>query len=302
MKLAAFRHAGRDTWGSVEADRIVEAPAGLCAQVSGVADALALSPAELARHFVAGLPRLRLCSVQLLPPVANPGRILCVGLNYRAHIEEVAREMPKHPTVFLRANDTLLGHGGDIVRPAVSSQLDFEGELAMVIGRGGHHIRAEDAMAHVAGYTCFNDVSVRDFQKHSVTAGKNFPATAPCGPWIVTADEVLDPTAMTVTTRLNGQQMQHARVDTLVYPLAELIAYLSSIAPLRRGDIIATGTPAGVGSGRKPPLWMKPGDRIEVEIEGVGTLANTVVAEPTLQDGSGHRAQGPGNAEQSAAH
>lgn len=280
MKLARFHAAGRDGWGLVKEDRerLIEAPAALRDGGEEMVQVLdRLGTAGLAQYFAdPALPRLPLAAVALLPPVARPGRILCVGLNYRAHIEEVGREMPLHPSVFLRAADTLLGHGGQVPRPRVSECLDFEGELAMVIGRGGAHIAESAAMDHVAGYTCFNDISVRDWQKHSVTAGKNFPSTAPCGPWLVTADAVDDPGRMEVTTRLNGQEVQRARVDTMVYPLAALIAYLSTIAPLRCGDIIATGTPAGVGSGRKPPLWMRSGDGIEVEITGIGTLANTV--------------------------
>lgn len=279
MKLAAFRLEGRESWGAVQGGGIVEAPAGLRAQAPDIATALALAPALLAESFRAALPPIAPSAVQWLPPISRPGRILCVGLNYRAHVEEVGREMPRHPSVFLRASDTLVGHGAQIVRPTLSEQLDFEGELALVIGRGGYRLREADALAAVGGYTCFNDVSVRDFQKHSVTAGKNFPTTGPCGPWVVTADEIADPGALTVQTRLNGRVMQQAAVHTLVYSLAHLVSYLSSLAPLRAGDIIATGTPAGVGSGRKPPLWMQPGDEIEVEICGIGTLANTVVAE-----------------------
>ena len=234
MKLAAFRLEGRESWGAVQGASIVEAPAGLRAQAPDIATALALAPALLAESFKAPLPPIALSAVQWLPPIARPGRILCVGLNYRDHVEEVGREMPRYPTVFLRASGTLVGHGAQIVRPTRSEQLDFEGELALVIGRGGYRLREAEALAAVGGYTCFNDVSVRDFQKHSVTAGKNFPT------------------------------------------------YLSSLAPLRAGDIIATGTPAGVGSGRKPPLWMQPGDEIEVEISGIGTLANAVVAEASM--------------------
>jgi 2-keto-4-pentenoate hydratase/2-oxohepta-3-ene-1,7-dioic acid hydratase in catechol pathway len=193
-------------------------------------------------------------------------------------VDEVHRELPTHPSVFLRAPDTLRGHGETVPRPVVSECLDFEGELALVIGRTGSRIEAARAMEHVAGYTCFNDISVRDWQKHSVTAGKNFADTAPCGPWLATAESVPDPEAMEVLTRLNGREVQRGRVDSMVYKLAQLVSYLSCIAPLRCGDIIATGTPAGVGSGRTPPLWMRPGDCVEVDITGIGVLRNAIVA------------------------
>lgn len=282
MKLARFRTGAGAGWGLVDeqAGVLVEAPDVWCAfggeqmvQVLTRLGAVALRE----RFDDAALQRQPLGSLELLPPVAAPGRILCVGLNYRAHVEEVGRELPAHPSVFLRAADTLVGHGGEVPRPAVSECLDFEGELALIIGTGGSRIATDRAMDHVAGYTCFNDISVRDWQKHSVTAGKNFERTAPCGPWLATADSIGEPGALEVTTWLNGREVQRARVDTMVYSLGALVAYLSTIAPLRCGDIIASGTPAGVGSGRKPPLWMRPGDRIEVEIHGIGRLANNIV-------------------------
>lgn len=281
MKLARLRTGGRDSWGLVSHDgqTLVEAPEALRSSGEEMVEVLTrLGAEELGRLFghrpTAGV--FPLGAVTLLPPVARPGRILCVGLNYRAHVDEVGREMPVHPSVFLRAADTLLGHGGEVPMPAVSECLDFEGELALVIGQGGTRIAEADALAHIAGYTCFNDVSVRDWQKHSVTAGKNFPSTAPCGPWLLTADAVGDPAHLELRTRLNGQEVQRDRVGSMVYPLATLISYLSNIAPLRCGDIIATGTPAGVGSGRTPKLWMRPGDVVEVEIDGIGVLSNTV--------------------------
>lgn len=284
MKLARFdsRTGDGPGWGMVDkqAGVVVEAPHGQWVR-SGeqmVQALVRMGPIALRERFDdAKLLRRPIGLLQLLPPVASPNRILCVGLNYRAHVEEVGRELPAHPSVFLRAADTLVGHNEEVPRPAVSECLDFEGELALVIGTGGSRIEARQAMSHVAGYTCFNDISVRDWQKHSVTAGKNFERTGPCGPWLSTADGIEEPNLLEVVTRLNGREVQRARVGTMVYSLATLVAYLSTIAPLRCGDIIATGTPAGVGSGRKPPLWMQPGDCVEVEIPGIGTLANTIV-------------------------
>jgi len=279
MKLARFRIDDRPSWGLVLEDEraLLEAPPQL--RDREMVHVLAELGGELARHFGGpGLRRLPLANLELLPPVALPARILCVGLNYRAHVEEVGRAMPSHPSIFLRAADTLLGHNGPVPMPAVSECLDYEGELALVIGRGGARIPRAEALAHVAGYTCFNDISVRDWQKQSVTAGKNFPGTAPCGPWLASADAIGNPEDLVITTRLNGREMQRDQVSNMTYGLPDLIAYLSTIAPLKCGDIIATGTPAGVGSGRKPQVWMRPGDRVEVEISKVGVLANTVAA------------------------
>ena len=181
--------------------------------------------------------------------------------------------------MFIRFTDTLVGHRGKLVRPGVSDNFDFEGELALVIGNAGRHIKPEHALDHVAGYTCFVDGSVRDYQKFSVTSGKNFPSTGPLGPWIVTSDEIPDPRRQTLTTRLNGKQVQHSPTDLLIYSIPQIIAFCSDFTALSPGDIIATGTPEGVGQRRTPPLWMKPGDTLEVEISGIGTLSAQVVDE-----------------------
>jgi 2-keto-4-pentenoate hydratase/2-oxohepta-3-ene-1,7-dioic acid hydratase in catechol pathway len=181
--------------------------------------------------------------------------------------------------MFARFADTLVGHEGAMIRPTVSDHFDFEGELALVIGKGGRHIAPESALDHVAGYTCFVDGSVRDYQKFSVTSGKNFPSTGPLGPWMVTADEIADPSRLTLTTRLNGQDVQHSTTDLLIYSIPQIIAFCSDFTALSPGDVIATGTPEGVGHSRKPPLWMKPGDRLEVEIDGIGVLRVDIAAE-----------------------
>jgi len=193
--------------------------------------------------------------------------------------ELTGRDIPQAPSMFARLVDTLVGHEGEMIRPTVSACFDFEGELAIVIGRAGRHIRPERALDHVAGYTCFVDGSVRDYQKFSVTSGKNFPATGPLGPWIVTTDEITDPARLMLTTRLNGQEVQKSATDLLIYSVPQIIAFCSEFTPLVPGDVIATGTPEGVGHRRNPPLWMKPGDVLEVEISGIGTLRNRVVDE-----------------------
>jgi 2-keto-4-pentenoate hydratase/2-oxohepta-3-ene-1,7-dioic acid hydratase in catechol pathway len=181
--------------------------------------------------------------------------------------------------MFIRFTDTLVGHGGELIRPKVSDNFDFEGELAVVIGKPARHVTAEQALDHVAGYTCFVDGSVRDYQKFSVTSGKNFPGTGPLGPWLVTPDEIPDPSKLTLTTRLNGSQVQHSPTDLLIYSIPQIIAFCSDFTQLSPGDVIATGTPEGVGHSRKPPLWMKPGDVLEVEISGIGTLRAHVADE-----------------------
>ena len=181
--------------------------------------------------------------------------------------------------MFARFVDTLVGHEGEMIRPKISTHFDFEGELTIVIGRAGRYIRREDALDHVAGYTIMVDGSVRDYQKFSVTSGKNFPGTGPLGPWIVTTDEIPDPHKLTLTTRLNGKVMQHSGTDILIHDVPALIAFVSNFTALVPGDLIATGTPEGVGHRRNPPVWMKAGDVLEVEISGIGILRNRIVDE-----------------------
>jgi 2-keto-4-pentenoate hydratase/2-oxohepta-3-ene-1,7-dioic acid hydratase in catechol pathway len=224
-------------------------------------------------------PDRKLADVRFLPVIPSPNKILCAGVNYRSHAAEVGRELPKQPSMFVRFTDTLVGHEGEMIRPTVSDNFDFEGELTLVIGKGGRHIKAEQALDHVAGYTCFVDGSVRDYQKFSVTSGKNFPGTGPLGPWLVTTDEIPDPGKLTLTTRLNDAQVQHSPTSQLIYSIPQIIAFCSDFTTLTPGDVIATGTPEGVGHSRKPPLWMKAGDTLEVEITGIGTLRTRIVDE-----------------------
>lgn len=219
--------------------------------------------------------------VVFTPPIPNPRKIFCIGLNYEDHRNETGRPKTAHPTVFARFADTLIGHNTPIRLPAVSSQADFEGELAVVIGREGWRVPRERALDIVAGYACFNDVSVRDWQRHTsqYTPGKNFPATAPCGPALATPDEVGELGALSIETRLNGEVMQKASLGDMIFPVPELIAYISTFAPLAPGDIIATGTPGGVGFKRDPQVFLRAGDVFEVEIEKVGLLRNLVEGE-----------------------
>jgi len=284
MKIISFATAAGPSFGLVAGEGIIDAGrrlGGRYADVSAVLAADALD--ELARHAGAAAD-LALADVRVLPAVPSPLRkVLCVGLNYRAHVAEAAgREVPEQPRIFARLADTIIGHGAPMWRPRNSTHFDYEGELAVVIGKPGRHIPAGRALEHVAAYTCFNDGSVRDYQKHSVTAGKNFPHTGPLGPWLVTADEIPDPAALTLTTRLNGRQMQHTGTGDMILGVPELIAYISAFTPLSPGDVIATGTPEGVAHARKPPTWMVPGDTVEVEISGIGILRNPIVAEESF--------------------
>jgi 2-keto-4-pentenoate hydratase/2-oxohepta-3-ene-1,7-dioic acid hydratase in catechol pathway len=225
-----------------------------------------------------GVPR-RLADVELLPVIPDPAKIFCIGLNYASHVAEMGNVAPAYPTVFTRWPDTLVAHGAPLQRPAATRRFDYEGELAVIVGRGGRAIARERALEHVAGYSVFNDASVRDWQRHTsqFTPGKNFPATAGFGPALVTPDEIGDLGSLRVQTRLNGASVQDQPVSDLIFDVPALIAYLSAFTPLAPGDVIATGTPGGVGDGRTPPLYLQPGDIVEVSIGAIGTLANPVV-------------------------
>lgn len=224
-------------------------------------------------------PAIDLDQVKLLPPLSAPGKIICVGLNYVDHSIESGFTPPDYPTIFTRFTSSLIGAGAPIIRPRVSTQLDYEGEMVAVIGAGGRHIAEKDALDHVIGYSIFNDASVRDYQKKSPqwTIGKNFDNTGAFGPYLVTADE-LSPGAngLHIQTRLNGIVVQDASTGDMVFSVARLISILSEAITLSSGDIIVSGTPAGVGMARKPPLFMKHGDVCEVEIEGIGILRNKI--------------------------
>lgn len=219
--------------------------------------------------------------LRLLPLIPNPNKILCIGLNYATHVAETGREQKEHPAVFTRWADTLVAHGEPLARPPESVRFDYEGELAVVIGKGGRRILRAKAMEHVAGYSIFNDASVRDWQRHNIqfTPGKNFPATGAFGPEMLARDAVGDVTALRVQTRLNGAIVQDQPVSDLIWDIPYLIEYCSTFTELAPGDVIATGTPGGVGDKRTPPLYMKAGDRVEVAIGAIGTLSNPVIDE-----------------------
>ena len=246
-------------------------------------------PADTARFTLGGLDAdelgalldgsretVPLAEVTLAVPIDPGAQILCAGFNYHAHLTEISSDVPQHPVIFKRTLDTLVAHGQPVIRPAASETLDYEAEIAVVIGRGGRHIPEAEAMAHVSGYSCFMDGSVREFQKHSVTAGKNFWRTGAMGPWVVTPDEIASPDTMALAAYVDGEQRQSSTAAHMIFGIARLIAYCSTMTVLRPGDVIATGTPGGVGSRMTPPSWLKPGQRVEVEVEGVGRLSNPV--------------------------
>jgi len=275
MKLASYVAGGKECYGVVSGDGVITMRGH-----ASLRDALAAGALAGMRTAAAmAKPDFKLADIRFLPVIPNPHKILCAGVNYKSHAAEVGRELPKQPSMFIRFTDTLVGHLGEMIRPRLSDNFDFEGELTMVIGKGGRHIPIDRALDHVAGYTIFVDGSVRDYQKFSVTSGKNFPGTGPLGPWMVTTDEIPDPAKLTLVTRLNGQEMQRSGTDLLIYSIPQIISFCSNFTPLSPGDIIATGTPEGVGHRRNPQVWMKPGDVLEVEITGIGTLRNHIVDE-----------------------
>lgn len=219
--------------------------------------------------------------IAFLPVIPNPDKIICVGLNYRTHILETGRPLPEKPALFVRFSNSQTGHLRAVARPDISERLDFEGELAVVVSKKAHKVAEKDAMDCAAGFSCYNDGSIRDWQHHThqFTPGKNFPSTGAFGPWMVPANEFRGLDGGALVTRLNGQEVQRSKLDDMVFSVPYLISYCSTFTRLEPGDVIITGTPGGVGAFRKPPLWMKPGDEVEVEIDGIGILRNHIAQE-----------------------
>jgi 2-keto-4-pentenoate hydratase/2-oxohepta-3-ene-1,7-dioic acid hydratase in catechol pathway len=280
MKLASFRLQNKDTYGAVVDDGVIDLGKRLkYPDLRSVIEAGALGEAANAAKGVKADSKLS--DVSFLPVLANPGKIICVGLNYKTHREETGRAETENPALFVRFADSQTAHLQPLVKPKASDKLDYEGELAVIIGKAGRHVPAEKALDIIAGYACYNDGSVRDWQNHTIqwTAGKNFPKTGSFGPWMVTKDEIPDPTKLTLTTRLNGNVMQHTTTDLLIWPIDVLIKYITTFTELRPGDVISTGTPGGVGFKRNPPVFMKAGDTVSVEISSIGILENPITAE-----------------------
>jgi 2-keto-4-pentenoate hydratase/2-oxohepta-3-ene-1,7-dioic acid hydratase in catechol pathway len=282
MKLVSFSTHQGPSFGVVRDDSVVDLGKRLNGRYSDLkaliaADALG----EAAQAAQAGKGDYPLSEVTLLPVIPNPEQIFCVGLNYAEHVKETNRETTEQPVIFMRLPASQVGHGQPMLRPHESQQFDYEGEIAVIIGRGGRRIAEADAWNHIAGYACYNDGSVRDWQRHTTQwgPGKNFYRTGAFGPWMVTSDEIEPNALMTLVTRLNGQEVQRATTQMLIHGIARQIAYLSTFTPLAPGDVIVTGTPGGVGAKRNPPLFMKPGDRVEVEVDRIGVLSNPIADE-----------------------
>jgi 2-keto-4-pentenoate hydratase/2-oxohepta-3-ene-1,7-dioic acid hydratase in catechol pathway len=286
MKLITFRREpGAEPEPGVRLDAVAVslAPLGFDDMVSVLAanDAGRASIEEFLNGPPPSYAVVSLDEITLLAPIPRPPKFICVGLNYRDHAAESHSEIPNVPTIFSKFSNTVIAPGEPIVLPKNSTKPDYEAEFAFVIGRGGRHIAAEHWQQHVAGYTIVNDVSARDFQKATSQwlMGKTFDTFAPMGPWITTADEIDNPHALDIRLAINGESMQNSNTRELIFNIPALVAYLSSVVTLEPGDIVSTGTPAGVGFARRPPRWLRPGDEVVISIQGLGELRNPVVAE-----------------------
>ncbi len=280
MKALSYRHDGRSTYGLLIDGVVYEAAAAFRERHVNLralleSGALADLPGNLDAEGTAE------ARVQYLPVIPAPDKTICVGVNYRPHAEEMGRTLPEHPLLFVRFAGSQVGHRESLVKPATSVQYDYEGELAVIIGRPAWRVARSDALAVIAGFACFMDGSVRDWQQHSsqFTAGKNFRRSGALGPWLVTLDELPDPASLRLMTRVNGELMQDGRLGDLIFDIPQLIAYCSSFTELLPGDVLVTGTPGGVGAARNPPRWLDAGDTVEIDVGPVGVLCNTVTTE-----------------------
>ena len=278
MRLASFRTAQGASYGAVTSQGIVDLGRRLGNRYSDLRTLLEKNGIEEARKAAGSPADYKESEVTWLPVIPNPGKIVCVGLNYEEHRQETGRDKTEQPALFLRLAESQVGHKQPILRPRESKNLDYEAEIALVIGRAGRRISQKDSWNHIAGYSCYNDGSVRDWQRHTIqwTAGKNFASTGGFGPWMVTADEIPAGALLTLSCRLNGERMQHATTEQMIFKIPKLIEYISSFTTLAPGDVVVTGTPGGVGARRNPPVWMKPGDKVEIEIDKVGVLVNSI--------------------------
>ncbi len=284
MRFVTFEQEGPAVAGVARPDSTVVdlTPLG----VSTILDVIAAGPELISKagafaDAALETARIPLSTVKLLAPIPRPRKLICVGLNYRDHAEETHSEIPSVPTIFNKFATAVIGPGDKIVLPKVSKSPDYEAEFAFVIGRGGRHIRSEDWRDHIFGYTIVNDVSARDYQRATTQwlMGKTFDTFAPMGPWIVTADEIEDPHALDISMTINGEVLQNSNTRNLIFKIPDLVSFLSSVFTLEPGDIVSTGTPAGVGVARKPPRFLRPGDDVVVKVAGIGELRNSVIAE-----------------------
>lgn len=280
MRLASYVLNRVPSYGVVRAAGVVDLGREFGHRYATLSEFLASGIALSALEGWQRTPAAALAEVRFLPVIPDSAAIFCVGLNYADHARESGRALPAHPSTFLKLNRTFVGHEQPLTRPQVSEQFDWEAELGVVIGRRARHVAECDALSYVAGYTCVNDGTIRDWQhQRDVTQGKNFMGSGACGPWLVTRDEIPDPGELVVMSRLNGTVMQHANTSNLFFSVPKLVSYYSTLTELRPGDLISTGTPAGVGHRRDPKVYLRPGDVIEVEISGIGVLRNTVADE-----------------------
>jgi 2-keto-4-pentenoate hydratase/2-oxohepta-3-ene-1,7-dioic acid hydratase in catechol pathway len=279
MKLISFLNQGVASYGVVQGDDVLDLTPILGAQAPDLKTFIAKALfASATQALQTNKPNLKLSQLQLLPVIPNPDKIFCVGLNYGEHVKETGREVTETPVIFLRLADSQVAHGQDILRPPESHRLDYEAEIAIIIGKGGRRIAEKDAWDHIAGYSCYNDGSVRDWQVATSQwiPGKNFYKTGGFGPWMVTSDEIAPGQVMRLQTVLNGQVLQDTTTDKMIHSIPRQIAYISTFIPLSPGDVIVTGTPGGVGNKRNPQIFMKPGDVCEIVVDAIGTLRNGI--------------------------
>ncbi|WP_404653026.1 fumarylacetoacetate hydrolase family protein [Raoultella terrigena] len=283
MKLASYIHHGRRSYGIAIESGIIDLGNRIGHQYATLKDLLQWDALEVARQYIDCPADILLEDITFLPVIDEPGKIFCVGMNYAEKRKEFA-ETNSAPTLFIRFPDSQTGHARPVIKPVHSSEFDYEGELAVIIGKQGSQITMNNALDHVAGYSCYMDGSVRDWQHAWFTAGKNWKQTGAFGPYMTTADEIPDPHALTIHTWLNGKLVQDDSTGSMIHKVADLIAYISTFTSLSAGDVIITGSPGGVGKKRNPPLFMHDGDRVEVEIENIGRLMNTIVEAQPLQE------------------
>lgn len=279
MKLISFLNQNVPTYGVVVGNDVWDLFPILGPQVPDLKTLIAKSlQSAAAQATQTHKPSHQFSQLTLLPVIPNPGQIFCIGLNYGEHVLETGREITETPVIFVRLADSQVAHGQDILRPAESHRLDYEAEIAVIIGKGGRRIAEAEAWDHIAGYSCYNDGSVRDWQVATSqwTPGKNFYRTGGFGPWMVTSDEIKPGQVMTLKTRLNGQVLQDTTTDKMIHSIPRQIAYISTFLPLSPGDVIVTGTPGGVGNKRTPQIFMKPGDVCEIDVDAIGILRNGI--------------------------
>ena len=281
MKFISFLHKGNEKFG-VSDDKFITDLTGKINGCRSLKELIEKKEIDNAKKYIeSSKDHIGEDQIKYLPVITKPDKIICVGLNYKDHVDEIEIALEKNPVIFLRLADSQTAHKENILLPKVSKKLDYECELAVIIGKNGKHIEKENALDFVIGYSCYNDCTVRDWQQHTsqFTMGKNFEKTGSFGPHMILSDTIQDYRSLGIQTRLNGQVLQKAKLNQLIFDVPTLISYISKAMPLRAGDVIVTGTPGGVGFKRNPPIYMKHGDKVEVEISKIGILANNVINE-----------------------